>query len=119
MPITLGLNVNPFVNRFADPQSLIDAIAGEIGIAHVQLTHEFINPAWAPETVRRLTDAMAAACAQHGVKITSLMTGPYGRLNHSAIPTMGSANTILIGSRVSSISRLTSVAPPLARNSRS
>jgi len=89
MPITLGLNVNPFVNRFADPQSLIDAIAGEIGIAHVQLTHEFINPAWAPETVRRLTDAMAAACAQHGVKITSLMTGPYGRLNHFGHPDDG------------------------------
>ena len=86
MPITLALNLNPFVNRFADPESLIDAIAGEIGIGHVQLTHEFINPAWAAKTVRRLTDAMAAACARRGVKITSLMTGPYGRLNHFGHP---------------------------------
>ena len=86
MPITLGLNLNPFVNRFADPQSLIDAIAGEVGIGHIQLTHEFINPAWPAGTGRRLTDAMADACARHGVRITSLMTGPYGRLNHFGHP---------------------------------
>jgi sugar phosphate isomerase/epimerase len=86
VPITLGLNLNPFVNRFADPQSLIDAIAGEIGIGYLQLTHEFINPAWPAKTVRRLTAAMAAARSQHGVKITSIMTGPYGRLNHFGHP---------------------------------
>jgi sugar phosphate isomerase/epimerase len=86
MPMTLSLNVNPLVNRFADPESLIDAIAGEIGIGQVQLTHEFINPAWAAKTVRRLSAAMEAACARCGVKITSLMTGPYGRLNHFGHP---------------------------------
>ncbi len=86
MPIKLGLNLNPFVNRFAEPRELIDVLAGEIGIGRFQLTHEFINPAWPAETVRRLTDAMAKACAGHGVKITSLMTGPYGRLNHFGHP---------------------------------
>ncbi len=29
---------------------------------------------------------MAQACARRGVKITSLMTGPYGRLNHFGHP---------------------------------
>jgi D-erythrulose 1-phosphate 3-epimerase len=74
------------VNRFAEPQGLIDVLAGEIGIGRLQLTHEFINPAWPAATVRRLTDAMTKACAGHGVKITSLMTGPYGRLNHFGHP---------------------------------
>jgi sugar phosphate isomerase/epimerase len=86
MPFTLGLNLNPFVNRFAEPDDLIDTIAGEIGIGHLQLTHEFINPAWAPATIRRLTRQMASACARRRVKITSLMTGPYGRLNHFGHP---------------------------------
>jgi hypothetical protein len=70
MAIKLGLNLNPFVNRFAEPQGLIDVLAEEIGIGRLQLTHEFINPAWPAATVRRLTDATAKACAGHGVKIT-------------------------------------------------
>ena len=86
MPIKLGLNLNPFVNRFAEPAELIDAIAGEIGIGYLQLTHEFINPAWPAATIRRLTREMSAACARHNVRITSLMTGPYGRLNHFGHP---------------------------------
>jgi len=86
MPIKLGLNLNPFVNRFAEPSDLIDSIAGEIGIGYLQLVHEFINPAWPAATVRRLTGEMNAACARHGVRITSLMTGPYGRLNHFGHP---------------------------------
>jgi sugar phosphate isomerase/epimerase len=86
MPFKLGLSLNPFVNRFAEPQELIDVLAGEIGIGRLQLVHEFINPAWPAATVRRLTDAMAKACASRGVKIASLMTGPYGRLNHFGHP---------------------------------
>ena len=86
MPIKLGLNLNPFVNRFAEPGDLIDTIAGEIGIGYLQLTHEFINPAWPAATIRRLTDEMRAACARRGVKITSLISGPYGRLNHFGHP---------------------------------
>ena len=86
MAIKLGLNLNPFVNRFAEPRDLIDVLAGDIGIGHLQLTHEFINPAWPPATVRRLSAEMSRVCAEHGVEITSLMTGPYGRLNHFGHP---------------------------------
>ncbi|MDQ0395662.1 sugar phosphate isomerase/epimerase family protein [Labrys monachus] len=86
MSFRLSLNTNPLVNRFAAPDELIRTVAGEIGIGHIQLVHEFINPAWPAATVRRLTDAMAAACAAEGVRITSLMTGPYGRLNHFGHP---------------------------------
>ena len=86
MALRLSLNTNPLVNRFAQPEELVDVIAGEIGVGYVQLTHEFINPAWPAATIRRLTDRMAARAAARGVKITSLMTGPYGRLNHFGHP---------------------------------
>jgi sugar phosphate isomerase/epimerase len=82
----LSLNTNPFVNRFAEPAGLIRAIAEDVGIGYIQLTHEFINPAWPAAVVRRLTDEMARSCATFGVKVTSLMTGPYGRLNHFGHP---------------------------------
>ena len=86
MGFTLSVNTNPLVNRFAEPEDFIAVLADEIGIGHIQLVHEFINPSWQAPTVKRLTDRMAKACAARGAKITSVMTGPYGRLNHFAHP---------------------------------
>ena len=86
MGFTLSVNTNPFVNRFAEPEDLIGVLADDIGIGHIQLVHEFINPSWTASTVKRLTDRMAKACAAKRAKITSIMTGPYGRLNHFVHP---------------------------------
>ncbi|PDT53183.1 MULTISPECIES: TIM barrel protein [Sinorhizobium] len=86
MAFTLSLNTNPLVNRFAEPDDLIDAIAERIRIGHVQLTHEFVNPSWPAATISKVTRQFRAALARTGVKITSGMTGPYGRLNHFGHP---------------------------------
>lgn len=86
MPLTLSLNTNPLVNRFADPDDLIDTVARDLKIRDLQLTHEFINPSWPAPVIRRLTRRMGAALARTGVRVTSGMTGPYGRLNHFGHP---------------------------------
>ncbi|MFQ3184309.1 MAG: sugar phosphate isomerase/epimerase [Alteromonas macleodii] len=86
MGLSLSLNTNPLVNRFADPDNLIDTVAHEIKIRDLQLTHEFINPSWPAATIRRLTRQMGSALSRTGVRITSGMTGPYGRLNHFGHP---------------------------------
>ena len=86
MSFTLSISTNPLVNRYAEPAELIDVIATGIGIGHVQLTHEFLNPSWPATTLKPLVEATAKACSRHGVKITSMMTGPYGRLNHFGHP---------------------------------
>lgn len=86
MPFTLSLNTNPLVNRFAEPDDLIDTIAHAIRLKRVQLTHEFVNPAWPAATIRRFVRAFNQATARTGVEITSGMTGPYGRLNHFGHP---------------------------------
>lgn len=89
MPLTLSINTNPLVNRFAEPDDLIDTVAHRIRVRDVQLTHEFINPGWPAPVVRRLTRAMRRALDRTGVRITSGMTGPYGRLNHFGHPDAG------------------------------
>ena len=89
MPLTLSLNTNPLVNRFAEPDDLIDTVARDIRIRDLQLTHEFIDPSWPAPTVRRLTRAMDRALQRTGVRVTSGMTGPYGRLNHFGHPDPG------------------------------
>lgn len=86
MPFTLSLNTNPLVNRFADADDLIDTVARDLRIRDLQLTHEFINPSWPAHVLRRLTRQMRAAMTRTGVRITSGMTGPYGRLNHFGHP---------------------------------
>lgn len=86
MPLTLSLNTNPLVNRFAEPADLIETVARDIKIRDLQLTHEFINPSWPANVIRRLTRDMAAALGRTGVRVTSGMTGPYGRLNHFGHP---------------------------------
>ncbi len=86
MPLTLSLNTNPLVNRFADPDDLIETVARDLRIRDLQLTHEFINPSWPAPVIRRLTRRMAAALDRTGTRVTSGMTGPYGRLNHFGHP---------------------------------
>jgi hypothetical protein len=86
MPLTLSLNTNPLVNRFAEPDDLVDTVAHDLKIRDLQLTHEFINPSWQAPVIRRLTRQMAAALERTGVRVTSGMTGPYGRLNHFGHP---------------------------------
>ena len=86
MALTLSLNTNPLVNRFAEADDLIDTVARDLRIRDLQLTHEFINPSWPAPVIRRLTRDMAAALARTGVRVTSGMTGPYGRLNHFGHP---------------------------------
>jgi sugar phosphate isomerase/epimerase len=86
MPLTLSLNTNPLVNRFAEPDDLIETVARDMRIRDLQLTHEFINPSWPTPVTQRLTKTMMAALARTGVRVTSGMTGPYGRLNHFGHP---------------------------------
>ncbi|ASR10300.1 aminotransferase (plasmid) [Rhizobium leguminosarum bv. viciae] len=86
MPLTLSLNTNPLVNRFADPDDLIDTVARDLRIRDLQLTHEFINPSWQAPVIHRLTRKMSDALKRTGVRVTSGMTGPYGRLNHFGHP---------------------------------
>lgn len=86
MAFTLSLNTNPLVNRFAEPDDLIDTIAHDIRLKYVQLTHEFVNPGWPAATINRFVQAFNRATQRTGVAITSGMTGPYGRLNHFGHP---------------------------------
>lgn len=86
MAFTLSLNTNPLVNRFADVIELVEVTARDLRIRDLQLTHEFINPSWPASVVRRLTHQMKSAMLRTGVRVTSGMTGPYGRLNHFGHP---------------------------------
>ncbi len=104
MALTLSLNTNPLVNRFAEPDDLIDAIAGDIRIRDIQLTHEFINPSWPAPVIRQMTRQMGSALRRTGARVTSGMTGPTGGSIISGIPIKRCGAITSIGSRASPIS---------------
>ena len=82
MALRLSLNTNPLVNRFADVDDLVDTIAERIRIGHIQLTPEFVNPSWPASVITRRVRAFRRALDRTGVRVTSVMTSTYGRLNH-------------------------------------
>lgn len=84
--LRLSINTNPLVNRFAEPDHLIDTIADRIGIGYVQLTPEFINPSWPAATLRRIAREFDRALQRKQVRVTSIMTSTYFRLNHFGHP---------------------------------
>ncbi len=83
---SLSVNTNPLVNRYAEPEDVVSVLTDEVGIGHIQLVHEFINPSWDAKTISRLTSRMGKSLAAKNARITSAMTGPYGRLNHFGHP---------------------------------
>ncbi|TIN59132.1 MAG: erythrose 4-phosphate dehydrogenase, partial [Mesorhizobium sp.] len=48
--------------------------------------HEFVNPGWPAATIAKFLRLFDRALSRTGVRITSGMTGPYGRLNHFGHP---------------------------------
>jgi len=86
MGISLSVSTNPLINRITDLGELVRVCAEEIGINRLQLTNEFINPAWPTAVVRRLVRQFDTAAAAHGVRATSLMTGAQARLSAMGHP---------------------------------
>ncbi len=86
MSFTLSVNTNPLVNRFAEPEELVNVLVDEVGIGHIQLVQEFVNPSWDPATIAKRTARFAKTLASKKANVTSMMIGPSGRLNHFGHP---------------------------------
>lgn len=80
MGLSLSLSTNPLINRVTDLAELVRVCAQDVAISRIQLTNEFINPAWPADVIHRLVRQFDTAAASHGVSATSLMTGAQARL---------------------------------------
>lgn len=80
MGISLSLSTNPLINRVTDLAELVRVCAQDIAVSRIQLTNEFINPAWPADVIHRLVRQFDTAAASHGLSATSLMTGAQARL---------------------------------------
>jgi sugar phosphate isomerase/epimerase len=74
------------MNRIVEPEELIGVIAQDIGLRRVQLVPEHLDPNWPSTLVLNYVQRFNRACAKHGVRITSMLTGTQIRVNHLAHP---------------------------------
>jgi D-erythrulose 1-phosphate 3-epimerase len=77
---TLGINTCFAVKRWPEPERWAEIVAGTLGLRMVQHSLDLVDlEAGAP--VREQAEAVAAACARHGIAVHSTFTGlgAYGR----------------------------------------
>ena len=86
MGFTLGLNTNFAINRIVEPEALVGTIAQEIGMSRIQLTPEFLDPAWPPSLQARFVDRYVKALAANGAQISTTFSGAFTRVNHLGHP---------------------------------
>ncbi len=86
LPVSLALNTNCVLNRLAEPEELVRAVAEDIGMRRIQLTADMLSPDLPGSVIADQVRRYNKACAAHGVSITTTFTGAYTRLNHMAHP---------------------------------
>ncbi|MBW2968071.1 sugar phosphate isomerase/epimerase [Candidatus Woesearchaeota archaeon] len=82
----LGINTGFALNRFPRPEQWMQVIGEELGLSHVQLTADLLNPSLGEEITSDLVRRVKQCQAQYDVHIDSVMTGAFTRVNHFAHP---------------------------------
>lgn len=86
MDLKLGINMGFAVNRFAEPEVWSRIVAEELGLRHVQLVADLLNPFWPKDYVDSQVKRIKAATAWHGIAVDSMFTSAYTRVNHLMHP---------------------------------
>lgn len=85
MKLNLGINTGFAVNRFSEHSEWTSLIK-RIGLKNVQLTADILNVAYPDQIVSKQTKEILKNIEKNDLKITSLFTGAFTRVNHLAHP---------------------------------
>lgn len=83
---TLGINMGFATNRFPEAEEWARIVSQEFGLSTVQLVADLLNPFWPAEIIEGEAQRIEKAIAKYGIKIDSLMTSTYTRVNHFMYP---------------------------------
>lgn len=83
---TLGINTGFATNRFPEPEVWARIVREDLGLGHVQLVADLLNPFWPEEVIRAEVARIREAVARYDITIHSLMTSTYTRVNHFMHP---------------------------------
>lgn len=86
MGFRLGINLGWAVNRYPEPEVWARIVREELGLGHVQLVADLLNPFWPTDYLEDQVRRIAAACERHDILVESLMTSSFTRVNHLLSP---------------------------------
>jgi len=82
----LGTNLGFATNRFPEADEWARIVSQEFGFSTVQLVADLLNPFWPDEILQSEVQRIREASARYGIRIDSLMTSTYTRVNHLMYP---------------------------------
>jgi D-erythrulose 1-phosphate 3-epimerase len=85
MNVKLGINTGFALNRFPLPEEWMKIIC-DLGLRYVQLTADLINPSLGKEIVSDHVHRINILAREYNIKIDSIMTGAFTRVNHFSHP---------------------------------
>ena len=85
----LGINLGFANNRFPEPEVWTDIVANKLGLHKVQFVADILNPMlmlYDTEYYYEQINKTVECIAKHNIKVTSMMTSSFTRVNHFAHP---------------------------------
>jgi sugar phosphate isomerase/epimerase len=85
MKLSLGINLGFAINKYFEPE-VWPKIVREMGVDKVQFVADCLNPLLPKEWVDRQIDKTLIAMKENDVKVTSVFTSAFTRINHLMHP---------------------------------
>ena len=85
----LGINLGFANNRFPEPEVWTDIVVNKLGLHKVQFVADILNPMlmlYDTEYYYEQINKTVECIAKHNIKVTSMMTSSFTRVNHFAHP---------------------------------
>lgn len=86
MSFRLGTNLGFAINKYIEPEVWSKIVAEDLELKYVQFVADLLNPFLPKEYISSQTDRIIAAVNHYGIKIESLFTSAFTRVNHLMNP---------------------------------
>jgi hypothetical protein len=82
----LGINLGFAANRYIEPEVWTRIVGDELGLKYVQFTADLLNPFWPEDYIDAQLARLADSTKRHGIRVESIFTSTYTRVNHLLNP---------------------------------
>lgn len=86
MSFRLGINLGFAANRYIEPEVWTRIVRREFGLSYVQFVADLLNPFWPEDYVQSQIKRIKDSARAHDIKIESIFTSTYTRVNHLLNP---------------------------------
>lgn len=86
MNLRLGINMGFAINKYIEPRVWAKIVAEDLGLHYVQFVADLLNPFWPQDYIEKQIAEIQKNAAYYDVKIESMFTSAFTRVNHLMNP---------------------------------